>query len=131
MRSNVVTSPAAFIEWGICLQLKDLLGDFTQPSTWWTPSFQTGCRTGKKLLALGINEEWGITVLWLLEQGNPQWLSPKSTPGMAMCLCFFLLILDLFEWWLMAVWYICPCSCFLSVSEWGLWITCFNLLFSQ
>ena len=44
-------------EESVYVQLKGLLSDFTQPSTWWTPSFQTGCRTGKKLLALGINEE--------------------------------------------------------------------------
>ena len=52
---------------------------------------------GESTWLLGINEEWGLTVLWLLEKGNPKWLSlTKCTPRMA---------IDLFEWWLMAVWY--------------------------
>ena len=36
-------------EESVYVQLKGLLGDFTQPSTWWTPSF----KSGRKFLALG------------------------------------------------------------------------------
>ena len=64
LRSNVETSPAAFLggveqslphftgEGGVCPQLGRVLGDWTgQDGTRWQPLLQSGCRTGRELAA--------------------------------------------------------------------------------
>jgi len=70
----------------------------TSTKLWSDSDSDSEPKTIRKLLALGINEEWGLTVLWLLEQGNPQWLSPKSTPGMAICMFHVICVDPWFIW---------------------------------
>ena len=51
-------------EESVYVQLKGLLGDFTQPSTWWTSGHHRSNQgESSSSWLLGINEELGLTVL--------------------------------------------------------------------